>query len=65
MGVVICPSFHAIRTSERATRRRRLNPILSFDKALGCNAHVVFKHTNKPSLAGDLLDERSADTVVS
>jgi hypothetical protein len=34
MGVVFCPSFHAIRTSERATRRRRLTPILSFDKAL-------------------------------
>jgi hypothetical protein len=34
MGVVFCLSFHALRTSERATRRRRLTPILSFDKAL-------------------------------
>jgi hypothetical protein len=34
MGVVFCPSFHALRTSERATRRRRLTPILSFDKGL-------------------------------
>jgi hypothetical protein len=39
MGVVFCLSFHTLRTSERATRpseratrRRRLTPILSFDK---------------------------------
>jgi hypothetical protein len=34
MGVLFCPTFHALRTSERATRRRRLAPILSINKAL-------------------------------
>jgi hypothetical protein len=42
MGVVFCPSFHALRTTERATRRRRLTPILSYDKALASqkNKHI-------------------------
>jgi hypothetical protein len=52
MGVVFCPSFHALRTSERATRRRRPTPILSFDKALGS---VSLSPTGGPSRYLDRL----------
>jgi hypothetical protein len=50
MGVVFCPSFHALRTSERATRRRRPTPNLSFDKALEAfgNSRLFYTGSTRP-----------------